>query len=152
MDGFIVGFSCRDFKAKRVTIFVDVKNGAFRLELLGVSSDITKSRGDISFKRTCLVLPVRLGAIDFPQVPPAERIDGISSRVCLREVIPGPIAYRIGHDIASQFFCELNELDIIETGAVNKYTGTFLKMGFLSSPDFRQDLVEQSIGFGNGQT
>jgi len=32
MDGLIVGFSCGDFKAKGITIFVYIKNGAVYLE------------------------------------------------------------------------------------------------------------------------
>ena len=66
MDRLVVSLSCRNFKAKRVTVFIDVKNGAFHLELLGVSPDIAETRGDISFERPRLVLPLRLGAVDFP--------------------------------------------------------------------------------------
>jgi len=126
IDGLIVGFSCRDLKAKGIAIFVYIKNGSVHLEFLGIGSDITESRCNISFKGTRLVFPASFGAIDFIEIPMGQCVYGIPSLIRPGKIIPGSVANSIGHHIASNLFYELNEFNVIETGTINKYSRALL--------------------------
>lgn len=130
MEGLIVGLPCGHLKTKGIAIFVDIENGALYFIFLCISSDISKSRGNISLKSTRPVRPVSFGAVDLIEITMGQRMDGISTHIRLRKMIPGPITDRIGHHIASKFFHKFDQFDIVQTGAINENPWPFLEGDF----------------------
>src|SRR5512136_2901133 len=115
LDRLVVGLSRGNLEAKGIAVFVNVQNSTIHFELLGIRSNISEPRGHISFKGPCLVSSVCLGPIDLPQMPIGEGSEGISSNVSTRKRVSCSVAEGIGNDVTSEFFHELDQLDVIET-------------------------------------
>ncbi len=126
IERLIVGLSCGNFKPERITILIDIENRSIHFEFSRIGSDITKPVFNISLKGARPVRPVGFRAIDLFKITMSQRIDWVPTHIRLWKMIPGSVANGIGHHIASKFFHQSDEFNIVETSAINKYPGPFL--------------------------